>query len=391
MRAVETLACHSARAGVDNCSDPNVLTDDDFTFGGESYEIRQILRTSSALVIGFHPTVPPTSALRTSGVTFGVGSSTFAFSAGTWADNESSVWWTTGLPTWTDGQSVSVRLSGQAVTPPTTTGTVGPPNGVPFDVKVVQAGAPGQFRVTWKRNSNRDAKWNAFEVEWRLKGHPQWPSEAGQSRYPVMYGHNNVPKGGTRRTSGGTSVDQQVTISVAPFDNGPLADEALVEARVRNARGAIDSGDSLVIHELDSLWSDPVAEGKAGGDGLHVPNRVQNVLVVPDAAKQLRVTWDEPTWDGGSPITHYVVSFEKMRRVIDGSREPAHAGNFTVQASDTAPKFITDLTAGAGPGGRRVLRVGRGLERQGQGQAGRELGDGLRRAGCALQREGQGG
>ena len=198
------FGCHSADSRVATCADTNVLTDDDFTYGGKSYTIRQILRTSSALVIGFDPTVLSTDALRTSGVTFGVDGSTFAFSAGTWADNNSSVWWTSGLPTWTDGQSVSVRLSGQAVTPPTTTTTPGPATGVPHKVKVVPAGYDGGFWVYWEGNSNRDAKWNMHEVEWRLvsygEEHGKWPSDGARPVARDVWPQQR-PRGGATRTT----------------------------------------------------------------------------------------------------------------------------------------------------------------------------------------------
>ena len=298
-----------------------------------------------------------TSITIASGATYGEGTIATNQDAGT--DDET---FTVALGTLPAGLAAGTQTS-VTVTITDDDATPQPPSsgGAPTDVKVGPAGAPGTFRVSWRGNANRDPKWNAFEVEWRLESHGAWMSAADRARgYPVAK-ENGVPVGGFRHTTGSNGVNQSVSISVAPFDGGPLADEALVEARVRNARGTT-SNSSLTIHEWDSEWS-ATAEGKAGGDGLHKPNRPQNVTVTP-GFRSVTVTWDPPTWDGGSPITKYVVWHE----AIGG----ANKGTLPEFGADARTATITGLTTGAGAAGVDYFVSVAAKNAKGQGPGGQD-------------------
>ena len=150
------LSVGCAGSGSSNrCSDTSVLTDDDFTLGGTTFTITDILLVSGNLQLTFDNGIP--SAVR-SRLSLVAGTTTFAFGDADFIDSETPEWTSTGL-SWSAGDSVSIviRDAGTGdVTPPALAldGPSVPAAGVivsvPFD-EALDAGAlppAGAFTLT---------------------------------------------------------------------------------------------------------------------------------------------------------------------------------------------------------------------------------------------------
>ena len=93
------------------------LTDDEFTFGGDTYEIDYIFLLGDALFLQFDSSNPGDIAKQATRdkLTLQVGSDSFNLGAGTLQDNQRTInWLNTGL-SWAAGDSVQVKLT---ATPP---------------------------------------------------------------------------------------------------------------------------------------------------------------------------------------------------------------------------------------------------------------------------------
>ena len=102
------FGCSDFWSVIDSCS--SQLTDDEFTFEDGTYQVTEVVVSSSALSLGFDGEISAGNPLRTRG-RFHVDGVTFDLSAGTWTTNNEEVSWTEGRPTWTDSQKVSLHLS----------------------------------------------------------------------------------------------------------------------------------------------------------------------------------------------------------------------------------------------------------------------------------------
>ena len=115
-----TLTITGSLGGCDNvfsgneCSSTSVLTDDDFTYDGEDYEITRLVTTNNLLGLSLNKAVP---AILKSTLTLHVGSRKFPLADATFlggSNNERLQWSNTGL-TWSAGDQPQLRLSAAPV------------------------------------------------------------------------------------------------------------------------------------------------------------------------------------------------------------------------------------------------------------------------------------
>ena len=100
------------------CSTDAALTDDDFSYDGESYEVKEIsLSSDGELNFGLDKTIPSAfSVLTVNGRGFLLTDATLTTSAAT---DSLATWSSTGLSEWSVGDTVTLRLTAGTPTPPT--------------------------------------------------------------------------------------------------------------------------------------------------------------------------------------------------------------------------------------------------------------------------------
>ena len=94
------------------CSTAAALTDDDFIYDGESYEIKQITISSGELTFELDKTFPPGLALTVAGRTFLLRDARLTVGD---QPRANASWSSTGLSAWSVGATVSLSLSGPAL------------------------------------------------------------------------------------------------------------------------------------------------------------------------------------------------------------------------------------------------------------------------------------
>ena len=144
--ALSFFGCDNGDANQDDCSDSNVLSDDDFVHGGITYTVAGLFWNSNVneLTLAFATQLGSSAKAKLGSLTLNVDSTALAISDATVPDASSrSLHWTHDLG-WTDGQTVSLSLTGGSAetTPPSIEFADGTPTvGTPHAITITDSGS----------------------------------------------------------------------------------------------------------------------------------------------------------------------------------------------------------------------------------------------------------
>ena len=166
---------------VTTCATTSVLSDNDYTYGGASYSIDQLILNSGTLYITHNKPIP--DSLKNSGVALVVDGTTLAFTAATrsnaTANNSRLTWTNTGL-SWTAGTEVTLSLT----EPITMTAAFG--EGVTIADKTYQVGVDVNESYTSAHDQGLP-RLPEVDVEFGV--------DAGDGQYKVVYTATDLPAG----------------------------------------------------------------------------------------------------------------------------------------------------------------------------------------------------
>ena len=299
------------------------LTDDEFTFGGATYEIDEIYVWLGGLVLDFNTENSrgiSTKAIRDK-LTLQIGSDSFNLGAGTFQATESSIIWTNPGLTWAAGDSVAVKITGPHSSP----------------------NAYGYRTI-----------WNALMT---AEQHPTVLTRFGYSNESYGKLTNNIIVNG--RTDRGVVDDQfrypwsgfeiirlnnssVFTDLVFDSDSYPSANEVAGWTLVLDGKELPFAGatnDALTPH----LWSFSYAPGWTAGDPVVVSIRTKDVQnrygqVALKARRSTRTDGDNNILYGKS---HYTYARGTSRFGPGGSWDLQNLRVTTDKTGDTDPVWIT--------------------------------------------------
>ena len=298
--------CDNSASTWDNCS--SALGDDDFSYDGTPLTVTAItvpasqFNSGTSIHVRFHAAIP--AGLRTSDGELTVGSTTLAFSNGSYdpSDAKSVSWSGLSLGTWTDGQSVAMSIS-HIVTPPAPTGLTATAGG-------------GKVTLSWTAPA----------------ANPAIPG--GGHRYTVEYGKH--PDGELTKVLLGRFRAAMPSYVVSGLEGG-----ATYRFRVRT-RGAASYG------VPDGAWS-----AWATAAVLAPPGAPTGLTVTP-GSNTLAVSWTAPSGTLTGYDVHYTSSLTIGANARPVGSNPALQWipvSRTETAPPTASQTITSLT------NNRVYRV----------------------------------
>ena len=152
------VGCSNTVTGKE-CSSASVLTDDDFTLSGTSWEITDISALATELLVGFNRNAR--TALDS--YSFCVGTTALAFSSATHIDDESATFATTAASGWSAGNTVSLSIG-------TSCAQVSTPPGIPFTgtMTVGDGGSWKGFQASSNTGALDKADFTAAGVSYRI-------------------------------------------------------------------------------------------------------------------------------------------------------------------------------------------------------------------------------
>ena len=314
------------------CSSTSFLTEDEFTYGGASYTIRQIFLTSGTLVITLNKSIP--DSLKNSKVALVEGDTSLAFSDATqsqWSSpNDRLTWTSTGL-SWTVGTGVSLSLT----EPITMTAEFA--DGVTIPDKTYKVGADVNETYTSAHDQGLP-RLPEVTVEFGV--------DEGEGQYKVVYTLEDLPDGlsmctdrvirgvPTSATSGAVTVTYTATVTFYP---------ALEEDQDQDDREALGTATaSLTFNVTVNAAPPPVtfdAEAQkffAANTVVWVPGSGWRNNVLPEASGGTgTITYSLINNDTGAPLADGTpMTFNATTRTIGGTMWQGSSYAVTYVATD---------------------------------------------------------
>ena len=306
------------------CSTTSVLSDDDFTYGGVSYTVLQVLDWAGADP-GFFIELDRDVTAALDGLTLHVGGETLAPSAGSHIAGTSWIYWSGHKAGWSEGDVVELKLTAPGVTGDVT----GLTNLEVYDVRV---------RV----NAQGASAWSQSATGSPLPEGTIWAAK-------LTAGDLGSGRLGCDNASSGTDLCSMVeTLTDDDFDlEGTSYTVTEVATEASSLRFGLSAAvpDDLNIYVLQvdeaqfpigSATIDPDAADTAqwtsdvpswtADDVVQLQIRLGTIptalALAPDDGK-LTATWRAPFDDGGSPITSYDLEYRERG---DAWLDSGHSG-----------------------------------------------------------------
>ncbi len=274
------------------------LTDNDFSVGGDSYTVFDLLDFSSGI---FSITVTPAINTALQALKFCVGPTAFAFSSATLTNSDQAASWTGANLAWSAGQKVPLSI-GTACAP-----------GVPTSLGATPSA--GQLALSWTApTATGGSAITGYDVHYT-------GSATVDDGAPAFPSGSNPATGWVNADHSGTTASDSLT-GLTPVT------AYRVRVRAVNAAGS-------------SPWV------RVSGTTPAVPPAEVAGLEVAPSSGQLALSWSAPTTTGGSAITGYDVHYTSSTTVDDdaasdprGSRD----GWFDTNHGTATTRTITGLT-----------------------------------------------